>query len=157
MKRYTSEKGFSIIEVLLASAILISVSVAVTGAMKLFVVFSNQAEGKTQAVLLIEEGAEALQSLRDEGWDTNIAPLSLGESYFLYWDGEGYVLSNEEVLIDETYRREVVVEEVRRNGSDVISDSGTVDPDTKEATISIYRDSDDQLLGSASLLIHHAY
>lgn len=153
----TSKRGFSMIEVLIASAILVSISVAVTGAMRLFLVFSNQAEAKTQAVLLIEEGGEALQSLRDESWDTHIAPLSLGEPYFLYWDGEGYILSDTEVLINGTYRREVVVEDVRRNGSDVISDSGTVDPETREAVISVYRDSDDQLLGTASMLIHHAY
>lgn len=150
-------KGFSIVEILVAVGIFVTAIVAFVGSFTAFTALTRQTAEHTQAALLLEEGAEAVQLLRDAGWDMYIAPLEDDTAYNFYWDGSTYVATSTEVLINSVYVRTITFAEARRDGSDQIADSGTVDADTRRVTIAIYRASDDTLLASGETLVHNAY
>ncbi len=117
---------------------------------------SRHAADRTQAALLLEEGAEAVLLLRDLGWEDNVAALAEATPYSLYWDGAEYRVAEGEVAIG-SYLRQITFFPAYRDGTDSYSDSGTLDPDTKRVLIEILRLSDDKVLGSAEMLVHNAY
>ncbi len=60
-------KGFSLTEIVIGAAIVALVVTAVASAWQFYVKLSGQSTRLTQAALLIEEGGEALQYMRDKG------------------------------------------------------------------------------------------
>lgn len=118
---------------------------------------SVRASDKTQVGLLLEEGAEAVMLLRDQGFDTNIVSLEEGEPYYLYWDGSAYQVAEGEVAIMGRYLRTITVYAAARNGSDAYAESGTNDPNTKRVVIEVRRTSDDEILATSEMLIHNSY
>ena len=76
-------KAFTLIEVLVAGAIIAASIGAVIGAYTLFLKDSFQNTPNIQATLLAEEGIEAVKTMRDSGWNANIKNLTLGTSYYL--------------------------------------------------------------------------
>ena len=153
----SKSKGFSTVEMLLAASIFTVVAVTTATALRALINVSSQSTQITQATLLLEEGAEAIQQLRDEDWDTNIAALTVGIPYGLYWDSSAYVLGTTTTIINGGYRREVVFNELLRDGSGVLDETGTADTDSRRYTITIYRAADDTVLGSAEALVHNSY
>lgn len=156
MHRPAYNKGLSTFEIIIATGILVAVVVAVSGSLRAFVLLNTHTHELTQAALLIEEGSEAIQVLRDTDWDTHIATTTLSTAYSLYWDGDSYEWSFAPVLIDGLFYREVVFEEVRRDASGVLDESGDVDVNTRRAVITI-KDSENSVIDQAELLIHNSY
>ena len=76
-------RGFSIVEGLVALAVITTVAVSVYGGVALSYRATARASEKAQAAFLLEEGYEALLYLRDAGWASYIreqpldSPLSL--------------------------------------------------------------------------------
>ncbi len=66
------KKGFSIIELIVALAVIATAIVGVYGALALAVRASTKAADRTQAAFLLEEGFEAVRRLRDLDWTNNI-------------------------------------------------------------------------------------
>ncbi|TSC71095.1 MAG: Uncharacterized protein G01um101470_747 [Parcubacteria group bacterium Gr01-1014_70] len=130
-------KGFGIIEVLVAavivSLVLVGVHATTTQALRLV----HQSTKRTQAAFLAEETVEAIRSLRDESWSTNIAPLTSGTNYFLAWNGTKWITTTTNTLIDGIFERKFVLANVNRDANDDIATTGTLDPDTKKATITV--------------------
>jgi prepilin-type N-terminal cleavage/methylation domain-containing protein len=152
-----THKGFSMVEILIAAAILVSVVVVVSASLQVFVRLSSQTAQTIHATLLLEEAAEALQLLRDSNWDTNIAPRTLDTPYYLSWNGSAYAISDTPVIIGGDYRREVVFSQVRRDAQGVLDAGGDPDNESRKVTITIYRNSDDVILTSAEALVHNLY
>lgn len=134
-------RGFSIIEVVIASAILGIVLFSLASVFLLASRLSREASNKIRANFLAEEGLEVMRFLRDQSWDQNIAPLLVGTSYYLTfatttsaWD----VLTTNPGLADGLFTRAIKVEEVRRDSNDdIVSSGGTVDPDSLKIISSI--------------------
>ncbi|MDP3996123.1 MAG: hypothetical protein Q8P86_00300 [bacterium] len=128
-------RGISLIEVVVGTAIML---VILTGLIASYHVAVKSALGTTssvQAVFLAEEGLEAVTSLRDIGWDSEIASLTSGATYYLDWDGNRFVSTSTEEVIDGSFTRHFIVEDVYRDGSDDIAVSGTLDNGTKKITV----------------------
>jgi type II secretory pathway pseudopilin PulG len=157
MRQKAQSRGFSIIEIIVVTAIIISLVTVIAVSLRVFFTLAKTSTHTTQAAILLEETAEALLLLRDTDWDTHIAAAEFDTAYWLAWNSGGgaYELLDEEP--SGTYERQVVFEEVERDGADVITESGTVDPNTRKLTISIYKAQDDELLAESEMLIHNSY
>ncbi len=143
MKRVKLKKdsrGFGLIEILIVGAI---VAISFIGLIS-FLISSRgitfQVARNTEATALAEEGMEAVRSMRDESWSTNIATLSTATTYYPVID----VLNNKWTLsttdpgpINSLYTRTVIFENVNRDANDDIASSGTLDPNTKKMTAAV--------------------
>lgn len=152
-----TRQGFSMVEIIVSASIFLTVVVGFVAAFDAFTKLTQHTAEQTAASLLLEEGAEAVLLLRDLGWAENIGSLALEQPYSLHWTGATYVATSTDAVIEGAYVRHLTLASVERNGSDVIVESGTIDPDTLYATLSVSRASDGTVLGTADMLIHNIY
>ena len=150
-------RAFSLVEVLVASAILITIVVGVFGALKLYAQVSAQDAEKTQATLLAEEAGEAMQLMRDVSWSSQIAPLTLGTTYYLVWDDGSYVATTTRTVVDGRFVRTITLRSVTRNSSDQIAASGTSDEGTRLVQVAVLRAADSEQLVDSEFLVHNLY
>ena len=130
-------RGISIIEIVVAAAIIATAVVGISGAWQLYIKVSNISAEYAQAANLTEEAGEALDIMRDMSWNSNISPLSLGTTYYLYWNGQSYTATTTPQIINSTYLRTIVLSSINRDANYNIASSGTLDPNTKLATITV--------------------
>lgn len=135
-------KGISLVEVVVASAILVAISLAAISAVRLYAKFGFANLKKVQAIYLAEEGLEVVRHLRDQSWSGNIAGLSSGFPYYLRFSGGAWQVVSTEEFVGQ-FRRSVTFGNVYRKNSDddiVAQDSPlpkTLDAGTKEAVVSV--------------------
>lgn len=144
-KRYTlnAQKGFGLIEILIASAILSASLITLTATSQIAFRLMKESLERTQAGFLAEESIEVVRILRDDGWSTHIATLSLNVPHYLNFSTttDLWLLSTASSSpIEGIFDRTVTFKEVYRRNSDgeiVGADSidpKTLDPDTKHVT-----------------------
>jgi len=150
-------KGISIVEIIIASAIIATSVVGIIGAIQIYLKIVHQNARETQAVLLLDETAEAVQSLRDINYGLYIANASLSSTYTIFWDGAQYQLSTSTITLPYDMSRTIVFKNVFRDSSDQIVESGgTLDSDTKKATITISWPYKDETKTITSEVLLHA-
>ena len=131
-------KGITVVEVVIASAIILFVTSAVFSSYTLTSKLAFQNTSLLQASLLAEEGVEAVRVIRDSGWNANIAPLSLGIPYRFFWNGSTWVSTTTLFLIDGAFDRTFTLSSVNRDGNfNIVSSGGTMDLGTKKVTVSV--------------------
>lgn len=152
------KRGMSIVEIIVAAAIIAVSVIGIVGAIQVYLKVVYQNTRETQAVLLLDETAEALQYMRDDGFGTHIESKTLGNTYTIYWDGSGYELSTSTITLPYGMTRSVVFSSIKRDGNDQIDTTGSVDENTLKATITIawpYKEEIKTL--SSEMLIHDMY
>lgn len=131
-------RGFTIVEIIIISGV---IALALAGILQLenaSLKSRQAAELKIQAVSYSEEGYEALRSLRDGGWDANIAPLINGQNYYLVLSGGNWQAATDAPPpLGGRFTRTVVLSPVYRDGNGNIAETGTLDADTRKATVSV--------------------
>lgn len=152
-------KGISIVEIIIAAAIISISVVGIVGAIQVYLKIVYQNTRESQAVLLLDETAEALQYMRDMSFATHIADADLNEEYTILWNGSGYDFATSTITLPYDMTRTVVFENISRDGSDqIVVSGGTQDVDTKKAIITIawpYKGETQTLV--SELLIHNIY
>lgn len=149
--------GLSIVEFIFAIAIMLTVVVGLVAGLQFYLRFTNLISDRTIAATLLEEGAEALQWLRDESWSENIAPIDTNTSYDLTWDGTSYKLSTTPTAIKDRFRRTIESFPVRRDSHDSIASFGEIDNNSRRFHISIYSSNQTKPLAEAEVLLHNSY
>jgi len=135
MKRY--HQGLGAIEVVIGAAIILAGLLALIGAYTTYVQYAFANQKNVQASYLMEEGLEAMTFLRDKGWTTYIAPLASSTDYYMVFTGGFWQTTTTPQYVDGEFLRKIIIGEVKRDGSDKISDSGTVDTNIKKITVII--------------------
>ena len=137
MRKSIKNKGFMMVEVIIAvSIILVSILAAMSVTQKSIVV-SRQSLHTSQASFLLEEGAESVRILRDNSW-TNIANLTNGTTYYPSFSSGTWILSTNSSTVG-IFTRTVNIQSVNRNiSTGDISVSGTNDPGTKLITVTVF-------------------
>jgi prepilin-type N-terminal cleavage/methylation domain-containing protein len=136
MSHRTSQKGFSLIEVVVSASVLSVFIVSIVVVFQTLLVYSSTTIKHTQASFLAEEGLEAVKSMRDQDWDTHIASLSSGTTYYLQY-GSVWTSTQTPQYVD-SFLRSFTIENVSRDGGGSIVDSGgTNDPNTKKVTATV--------------------
>ena len=134
------KKGFGLLEIVLAVAIVAGTLYALAS---VFILGGRTAElsrEKLQAGFLAEEGLEVLRFLRDGGWTSNIATLSISTDYYLSFNpatSKWSVVLAPPAKIEGVFERNFRIESVLRDSGDNIASSGTNDPDTKKIIMKI--------------------
>ncbi len=132
MKKYYN-KGFFLIEVVVAASIISAVLILLLGSIQDSVEVSQRNLERTQASYILEEGAEAVKAIRDVSW-TTITALTNGTDYYLSWNGTAWALTTTPQSVD-AFTRKVIFSPVYRDGADDIASSGTLDANTKKVTV----------------------
>jgi Tfp pilus assembly protein PilV len=156
--KISSVKGISIVEIVVAAAIIGTSVVGIAGAIQIYLKIVYQNARETQAVLLLDETAEALQYLRDDSFSANIDTAVSGTTYTVFWNGIGYELGTSTITLPYDMTRTVVFSDVERDGNDQIASSGTADDATRKATITIawpYKGVTETI--ASEMLIHDMY
>jgi Tfp pilus assembly protein PilV len=131
--------GFTLVEVLIACSIITMTIFALFSAAQKGVSVSNQALRQTQAITLLEEGADAVKSIRDTQWST-IANLTDGATYYLSFDNSTNVwtlTTTPAQPIDGIFKRSLVFQTATRDSNDDLALGGTPDDHTKKVSVTV--------------------
>lgn len=138
--------GFTLVEVLVACSIISLSMFALMQTAEKGIRLSEEALKKSQASLLLEEGAESVKSIRDNSW-TTIANLNLNTPYHLFFNTttKVWVLDTSTTNlsgsipsypIDNVFDRTVTISSVGRDANDkILGSGGTIDTGTKKVTV----------------------
>ena len=135
--KFRKNRGFGLVEIVIGAAIISIGILAVSTSYTVYVQYALSNQKNVEAVYIIEEGIEAMKFLRDMGWDGNIAPLSTATTYYLEFNGSYWATTTIPQYVDGQFLRSINISDVMRDGSDRISASGTLDPDTKQITSTV--------------------
>ena len=136
-----SQTGFSLVEILIAAAVIATTLVSVVGISSQSISVSRQSLNTYTATTLLEEGAEVVRTVRDMAW-SNISGLTVGANYYpLLTNAAPYSWSLSTLpsaSVVGIFTRSVVISDVYRNGSDdIVSSGGTLDPNTKLVVVKV--------------------
>lgn len=135
-----SNKGLTIIELIVVVAVISSAFIGVFGITNLGLLSQDLTEKKIEASYLAQEGIEAARSIRDQNWG-NISSLLTGMDYFLIAsqseENEWILTTLNPGLIDGIFSRIINIDSVLRDSNDDISGSGASDPNSRKITVKI--------------------
>ena len=133
-KNHKSQKGISVIEVIVALSIIFVSFFSFLALAQYSLKFQDQSESKLEAINIAAETIEATRSVRNEDWN-NFSSLSLDVPYYPVISSNKWTLSSTDPgSINGVYDRWVIIEKVYRDANDNISSSGTEDDQTKKIT-----------------------
>ena len=102
--------------------------------------FSDRNVSSVKAAMLLEEGSEALRSVRDSSWTSNIANLSSGATYRFSYNTSTNTWSagSDLSMIDGKFDRTFVLTDVNRDSDfNVTTSGGFFDAGSRKATITV--------------------
>jgi type II secretory pathway pseudopilin PulG len=143
MRTFTTKKlGMGLVEVVVAVAILGTALGSIIITYSYYITAALQNTEVIKATYLAEEGMEAIRILRDDDWDANIAPLSMGTDLYLTYATTtktwSVTTSPANNYVDGKYMRTVRMDRVSRNSSqDIVASGGTVDADIKYVEVTV--------------------
>jgi len=131
------KKGFGLLEVLIGLGILSVAFFALLTVSRSILQVSRAATYSLSADFLLEEGVEAIRSIRDRNWTEDIATLP--DNFYLYFDEtlSRWESTTTPEVIEGTFTRELAISDVYRDGDDDIAASGTLDPGTKKFVVTV--------------------
>lgn len=137
--KYKKNRGFTLIEVIVATSIITVSMLALLQTSERGLTLSNSALRKSQASFLLQEGVEAVKSIRDNSW-VDIESLDLDTPYYLFYNTttKNWILDNTTTTnllghiptypIDEIFTRTVTISSVMRDEVyDIVETGGTID------------------------------
>ena len=149
----------SIVEVVISIAVIVTVGIASTAVWSSYIKTTRSSGGLAQGGMLTDEAGEALTLLRDQSWKANIAPLTLGSTYYIYWNGTSYSTSTTAVAVQSNYYVKFVLSAVGRDASsNIVASGGTNDPNTLKATLTVVNvNSSTTPIAQSEALLHNVY
>lgn len=131
--------GFGLIETVIGAAIISIVLIGLAEVGRFAFRIVDGASFKIRAAFLTEEGTEAVRSLRDASWSTNISSLALDTDYYLsFSNGSWHIGLTHVPLVDSTFSRTVRFSAACRDGQDAITTCGSPPaPDTNIKKVSV--------------------
>ncbi|TSC60881.1 MAG: Uncharacterized protein G01um1014107_214 [Parcubacteria group bacterium Gr01-1014_107] len=131
-----NSRGLSMVELVVASAILSLFLVALSLSYVAFLRLASVNLNSVKATFLAEEGIEAVRFLKDADWQ-NIASLNTGLNYHLNFTGLSWQIVSNETLIDG-FSRSLIFENVFRDSNGKIVESGgTLDQGSRKLSVSV--------------------
>lgn len=134
VKNFTN--GFTLVEAIIVSAIAASFIVALSFVNTSYLNYAFGESNVLGANSLAIESLEAVRFMRDKSWTANIAPLTAGQEYFLYFNGISWSATTT-VQTPSPFWRTFRINNVYRDAGDNISASGNLDSGTKLVTTSV--------------------
>ncbi|MBI2087026.1 MAG: prepilin-type N-terminal cleavage/methylation domain-containing protein [Candidatus Zambryskibacteria bacterium] len=130
-----SSPGLTLVEVMIATAIILTFLVALIGTYNTFMKMAFASTDIVKAAYLAEEGIEVVKFLRNSSWEGNILTLSPEVDYNLTFENNLWQATTTSIFIDGIFERKIIFSEVYRDPSaQIVSSGGTLDPDTRMVT-----------------------
>ncbi len=126
MRHSSDQFGFTIIEIIIALAVVLTACVGLLQLASLQTKAAALAAQETRAYFLASEGIEAIRIVRDEGW-ANIGNLQKETLYYPVIQSGTWALSSSNPGVINGYTRSVVFHQVLRDGNGNITSSGSSD------------------------------
>ena len=133
-KKFKKNAGMSLVEIIIASAIVLVLSVILISANLIYYKTSTTNIKTVQATYLLEEGIEAVNYIKNSDWD-NLNTVDT--NYYLAWDGQTWQATSTQVIIDGIFERKFFTEVVNRDANDDMAVSGTPDSNTRKLTVQV--------------------
>ena len=134
---YHNKAGFTLIEVLVACVIISTTTLALMSATSKGIELSTRSLRQVQANMLMEEGVEAVKSIRDNNW-TTVSSLILNTNYYLSFNANTWTLGTTIIPPqDGIFTRKIVFSQVYRDSNDDIASSGTIDAGIKMVNVTV--------------------
>lgn len=141
MNFYKKNKGSLLIEVLVASAIISTAVIASLGVLGTMARLQYRNTARIQASFLIDEGIEAVKTLRNASWNSSIKNLAIGTKYYLYWNNHSWNVSASSTVIDGQFSRYFTLYNVYRDVNfDIVASTtlgATIDQDMRGMVMSV--------------------
>lgn len=158
MNRYfVKQSGVTIVEVLIALGIILSMIIVVGLSVNTFVDARRELLNDTKSLYLAEEGYEILRALRDDDW-TVLEALVIGDTYYLDVSTTAIAISGTPEIIDGEFYRSFVFNDVYRDADDDITASttagATVDNEVLGVTVSVFGPSGTSSLSAILTNLH---
>ncbi|MBI1957591.1 MAG: hypothetical protein HYS44_04030 [Candidatus Niyogibacteria bacterium] len=131
-----NDAGFAILEIVISVGLIATALFALSGVARLAYRATTEASDRTRAGFLLEEGFEAIKTIRDTSWAA-IENLTPDQSLYLVFSGGQWSATTSPQTTDSIFTRSVVVRAVLRDASQNIAASGTNDPDTRKVEVSV--------------------
>ncbi|MFA6463548.1 MAG: prepilin-type N-terminal cleavage/methylation domain-containing protein [Candidatus Paceibacterota bacterium] len=134
-------RGFSLIEIIIASSVILIVWIVVFYTFSVLTQFSSRSNSSIKASMILEEGGEALRSLKDSSWTNNIAPSSTCTDSYpcrLSYNtiSNLWTSTTSLIMIDNKFDRIFFLSAVNRDSNfNVVTSGGTIDQNSKKATV----------------------
>jgi prepilin-type N-terminal cleavage/methylation domain-containing protein len=131
-------KGLSLIEVIVASAIISVSMIYITNVYGNFLTLSLQNTDKVQAIFLLDEGVEAIKTMRNYSW-AQLASTTVNTNYYLTWQSNRWQATTTPNSIDGKFIRKFTVDNVYRDPTtlNIVTTGGTLNTDSKIVHMSV--------------------
>ncbi len=131
------EKGLTMVEVVIASAIILGTVLTLLGVHTLYLNVALGNAHSVKAAFLLEETLEVVRYLRDDSYSAKVSTLSNSTNYGVVLNGTMWQASTTSTSIDN-FQRYFTLSPVSRDANrDIVSSGGTLDPNTKLVTASV--------------------
>ncbi len=133
------ERGFNLVEIVIATGIISLSLVSIIAIAGRAIAISHRALNTYGASVALEEGAEAVRTVRDNSW-ADIEALTTGATYYPSFHPETNTWSLSADPADGSfgiYTRAVTPGDVLRSPDDDIATSGTLDTGTRKFTVTV--------------------
>jgi prepilin-type N-terminal cleavage/methylation domain-containing protein len=133
------QRGVSLIEVLIAAAVISLVLVGLVMVGNLALKISVQLKKNIIATNLAAEVIEATKAVKQESW-SNISSLALSVPYHPTKTGspQKWTLTPDSESVDGFLRQVILSPVYRDTNDDIVTSGGTLDPETKKITASVF-------------------
>jgi prepilin-type N-terminal cleavage/methylation domain-containing protein len=133
-----NKKGMSLIEVIIASAIISISMISITQVYGNFLTLSLANTSKVQSVFLLDEGVEAMKTIRNYSW-ASIGSLATNTNYYLVWQNSRWQATTTPVIIDNQFVRQFTVQNVYRDPTtlNIVYTGGVLNNDSKMINMNV--------------------
>lgn len=135
------QKGFGLLEVVIGLGILAVAFFSLITVSESILRVSRTNSDMIQADYLLQEGAEAMRSIRDGGWTPYIMPLSVFANtnikFYIAQSGQQWQATSTPEIIGKFYRYVQVANVYRGPTQDIVQSGGTLDNNTRKFTVTV--------------------
>ena len=138
----SAQRGFSLAEVIIGTALILLSLTGLVSGYSFYLKAGLKNTDALKAAFLLQEGAEAVTLLRDDGW-SGLSSLTSGVTYYLSWTGTKWTATSTATTTDTLFTRTITLDAVYRRTSDkdiVASsspDAKTLDANTRKLTVRV--------------------
>ena len=142
MHKTNFQKGFSLVEILVATSIFTIVLGSLISFSNMYLSVAEDNLKSTKGAYLAQEGIEAVKIMRDADWN-NVGSLADNVNYYLYFDTSSstnniWKATTTASFIDNVFIRTFKLNTVYRDSSGrIITTGGTLDSNTKKVSVSV--------------------
>ena len=138
MKALNAQKGISLVEVIIASSIIAVSMIYISNVYGNFLALSVENTDRVQAAFLLDEGVEAIKTMRGYSW-SSIASSTASSTYYLTWQNSRWQSTTTSALIDSKFTRNYTVSNVYRDSStlNIVSSGGVLNTDSKLINVNV--------------------